>query len=223
MGVGVLRGPSAHPPSAPPPCKLPRRPPDLSSRLAAVLQNINPPRSAPSPWPPFPPSTKPGLSSPATPAAPAAPAPPSASACTAAARIEARESRLVVGGSRGDASGFMGSTLVSSTVHTSDAAVYGYDQRVQWPASVPDNNALGRNRLSAAHSNPLRSARNSALQSAASRASVTAPHVVAFGPERPLRVDASGMLPLPACGAREGMLKQQLMALAEAMAVDDSV
>ncbi|CAI5489472.1 unnamed protein product [Closterium sp. Naga37s-1] len=64
---------------------------------------------------------------------------------------------------------------------------------------------------------------SAAEQIAASRALVGVSHVVAFGPERPLRVDVSGMLPRPMCGAREGMLKQQLMALAEAMAVDDSV
>ncbi|CAI5470819.1 unnamed protein product [Closterium sp. Yama58-4] len=58
---------------------------------------------------------------------------------------------------------------------------------------------------------------------AASRPSVAAPYIPEFGPERPLRVDVSGMLPRPMCGAKEGMLKRQLMALAEAMAVDDSV
>ncbi|CAI5489471.1 unnamed protein product [Closterium sp. Naga37s-1] len=274
IGVGGLRGPSAEPPSAPPPCKLPRGPPDLSSRLAAVLQNINPPRSAPSPWQPVSHSTEPGLPSPATPAAPAvtasataarpfpmsgsssavaapatAPATTTAAAATAAAVaaaavavavasavscIKAPESRLVVGGSRGGASavantalappGLMGSTLPSSAVHTSNAAAYGYNQRVQWPASFSSNNALSRIRLSAARINPRSPAPGSAAEhSAASRASVATPHVVAFGPERPLRVDASGMLPRPMCGAREGMLKQQLMALAEAMAVDDSV
>ncbi|CAI5974379.1 unnamed protein product [Closterium sp. NIES-64] len=160
-GVGGLRGPSAEPPSAPPPCKLPRRPPDLSSRLAAVLQNINPPHSAPSPWQPVPHSTEPGLPSPATPAAPAV------TASTTAARP--------------------------------------------------------RIRLSEARINPRSLAPGSAAQSVASRASLPVPHVAPFGPERPLRVDVSGMLPRPMCGAREGMLKQQLMALAEAMAVGDSV
>ncbi|CAI5974377.1 unnamed protein product [Closterium sp. NIES-64] len=149
IGVGGLRGPSADPPSALPPRKLPRRPPDLSSRLAAVLQNINPPRLAPFPGQPLPFSPKPGLPSPATPAAPTSPAAPAATASTTAAQ--------------------------------------------------------------------------SADNRAASRASLPVPHVAAFGPERPLRVDVSGMLPQSVCGAREGMLKQQLMALAEAMAVGDSV
>ncbi|CAI5489470.1 unnamed protein product [Closterium sp. Naga37s-1] len=158
IGVGGLRGPSADPPSALPPRKLPRRPPDLSSRLAAVLQNINPPRLAPFPGQPLPFSPKPGLPSPATPAAPTSPAAPAATASTTAAQ-----------------------------------------------------------------SNPLSTALDSADNRAASRASLPVPHIAAFGPERPLRVDVSGMLPQSVCGAREGMLKQQLMALAEAMAVGDSV
>ncbi|CAI5970530.1 unnamed protein product, partial [Closterium sp. NIES-64] len=261
-GVGGLRGPSAEPPSAPPPCKLPRRPPDLSSRLAAVLQNINPPHSAPSPWQPVPHSTEPGLPSPATPAAPAvtasttaarpfpmpgsssavaapatAPSTTTAAAATAAAVaaaavavavasavscIKAPESSLVVGGSRGDASGFMGSTLPSSAARTSNAGAYRCAQGVRL-ASFSSNNALRRIRLSEARINPRSLAPGSAAQSVASRASLPVPHVAPFGPERPLRVDVSGMLPRPMCGAREGMLKQQLMALAEAMAVGDSV
>ncbi|CAI5948780.1 unnamed protein product, partial [Closterium sp. NIES-65] len=262
IGVGGLRGPSAEPPSAPPPCKLPRRPPDLSSRLAAVLQNINPPHSAPSPWQPVPHSTEPGLPSPATPAAPAvtasttaarpfpmpgsssavaapatAPSTTTAAAATAAAVaaaavavavasavscIKAPESSLVVGGSRGDASGFMGSTLPSSAARTSNAGAYRCAQGVRL-ASFSSNNALRRIRLSEARINPRSLAPGSAAQSVASRASLPVPHVAPFGPERPLRVDVSGMLPRPMCGAREGMLKQQLMALAEAMAVGDSV
>ncbi|CAI7770365.1 unnamed protein product [Closterium sp. NIES-53] len=277
IGVGGIRGPPADHPSAPPPSKLPRRPPDLSSRLAAVLQNINPPGPATSPWQTLPCLPKPGLPCAATPAAPAAPAAPSAStagdwsfpvlgssaaaaaispapptaaaaaaavtatatagattAAVAAAAVElavasavsciqAPESRLVVGSSRGDASGSMGSTQLSSAARTSYAATYGYDQRVQWPGSSSDSSALGRIRVSMAHSNPLNTAWDSAGHSAASRASVATPHVVEFGPERPLRLDLSGLLPRPMSGAREGMLKQQLMALAEAMAVDDSV
>ncbi|CAI5534568.1 unnamed protein product [Closterium sp. Naga37s-1] len=246
MGVGGLRGPSADPPSAPPPCKLPRRPPDLSSRLAAVLQNINPPRPAPSPWQPVPCLPKPGLPSAATPAAAAAAAaippaaaaaaPAAASAVAAAAAVavavacavsslKAPESRLVVGSSRGDASGFLGSTLLSSAARTSDAAAYRYDQRVQWPAAFSDKTAIRKIRVCAAHSDPLSTDPDGEeiSASASSRAFFAAPDIPEFGPERPLRVDVSGMLPRPMCGAKEGMLKQQLMALAEAMAVDDSV
>ncbi|CAI5523566.1 unnamed protein product [Closterium sp. Naga37s-1] len=246
MGVGGLRGPSADPPSAPPPCKLPRRPPDLSSRLAAVLQNINPPRPAPSPWQPVPCLPKPGLPSAATPAAAAAAAaippataaaaPAAASAVAAAAAVavavacavsclKAPESRLVVGGSRGDASGFMGSTLPSSAVRTSYAAANGYNQRVPWLAAFSDKTAIRKIRVCAAHSDPLSTDPDGEEISAnaSSRAFVAAPNIPEFGPERPLRVDVSGMLPRPMSGAKEGMLKQQLMALAEAMAVDDSV
>ncbi|CAI7787325.1 unnamed protein product [Closterium sp. NIES-54] len=246
MGVSGLRGPSADPPSAPPPCKLPRRPPDLSSRLAAVLQNINPPRPAPSPWQPVPCLPKPGLPSAATPAAAAAAAaippataaaaPAAASAVAAAAAVavavacavsclKAPESRLVVGGSRGDASGFMGSTLPSSAVRTSYAAANGYNQRVPWLAAFSDKTAIRKIRVCAAHSDPLSTDPDGEeiSASASSRAFVAAPNIPEFGPERPLRVDLSGMLPRPMSGAKEGMLKQQLMALAEAMAVDDSV
>ncbi|CAI5480916.1 unnamed protein product [Closterium sp. Yama58-4] len=256
IGVGAIRGPPVDPNSAPPPSKLPRRPPDLSSRLAAVLQNINPSRPAPSPWQLVPCLSKPGLPSAATPAAPAATAsisaaqsfpvpgsstaaaiptapaaaapaaaPPAASAVAAAAlavavactvsSLKAPESRFVVGRSRGDTEAFMGSKLFPSAVRTSN----GYNQRGQWPAAVSDKTAVRKIRVTAAHS----ASDDEDDLCAASRTFVAATNIPAFGPERPLRVDVSGMLPRPMCGAREGMLKQQLMALAEAMAVDDSV
>ncbi|CAI5523561.1 unnamed protein product [Closterium sp. Naga37s-1] len=79
----------------------------------------------------------------------------------------------------------------------------------------------GRHSHRSAHSSAPSTALSSLARSASSRASFTAAHVAGVGPERPLHVD--GLLPGPMSGAREGMLKQQLMALAEAMAVDDSV
>ncbi|CAI5974363.1 unnamed protein product [Closterium sp. NIES-64] len=232
--VGGIRGPPADPPSAPPPCKLPRRPPDLSSRLAAVLQNINPPRPAPSPWRNPPSLPKPGLPSAATPAAPAATAsisvaqsfPMPGSSTAAAAAIPPAAAAAAVAAPAVASSAVAAAAVavaVASAVSCIQPPAYGYDQGAQWTTSSSDNNAISRIRLSTAHSNPQSTAAESAEPSVASRAFLPVPHVAAFGPERPLRVDASGTLPRPMCGAKEGMLKQQLMALAEAMAVDDSV
>ncbi|CAI5970514.1 unnamed protein product [Closterium sp. NIES-64] len=225
IGVGGLRGPSADPPSAPPPCKLPRRPPDLSSRLAAVLQNINPPRPA-LPRLPLPRLPKPGLPSPAAPAAPVASAPvaaprpfappPGSSAAAATIPPPPTTAATAAAVAAGGASSSSSAAAAAASAVSGTKALGGFTGLTCALPLMPTPPL-------ASAAPPTSSAAAFGLDQGARWPPhlLQQAHVAGVGPERPLHVD--GLLLGPMSGAREGMLKQQLMAMAEAMAVDDSV
>ncbi|CAI5958731.1 unnamed protein product [Closterium sp. NIES-65] len=206
IGVGGLRGPSADPPSAPPPCKLPRRPPDLSSRLAAVLQNINPPRPA-LPRLPLPRLPKPGLPSPAAPAAPVASAPvaaprpfappPGSSAAAATIPPPPTTAATAAAVAAGGASSSSSAAAAAASAVSGTKALGGFTGLTCALPLMPTP--------------PLASAAPPTSSAAA------------FGLDQGARWPPHLLQQGPMSGAREGMLKQQLMAMAEAMAVDDSV
>ncbi|GJP31445.1 hypothetical protein CLOM_g12273 [Closterium sp. NIES-68] len=225
MGVGGIRGPSADPPSTPPPSKLPR-PPDLSSRLAAVLRNINPPRpvsssrgpsahaprpSAPAPRPSFP-LAKPGISTAASPAARTPAASPAATLPFASEEDQQRQNQQQLQNQPGQ--------LTYEQQQNFEQQQNQQEQRQTGaPAAARSEHEWGV--VQQALQDTM--AQLKAVQSHQPHRQLLLQPMAQLGPERPLRVDASGMLPRPMSGAREGMLKQQLMALAEALAVDDSV